>query len=546
MKKIAVIGAGYWGKNLVRNFHEIGVLEAVCDKDPRLLKGLQEKYPSVRYFEKYEEILNKSDIDAVVISTPAATHYPLVVKSLKAGRHVLVEKPLALNEEEGKELVDLAKRSGVILMVGHLLQYHPAVLKLKELINIGDLGKIQYLYSNRLNIGKIRNEENILWSFAPHDISVILMLLEEMPKSIYASGGNYLQQYIPDTTLTTMDFPSGVQAHIFVSWLHPFKEQKLVVVGDKKMAVFDDLSKEKLLLYPHKIQWVQRMPVAAKAEAETVEIKMEEPLKAECSHFLDCIAKGMAPRTDGAEGLRVLRILQASQMSLNQNGCKIEFGQSLDKNGKVSKTMAFDVETNDKQKGGNGSGNKHYFVHETSQVDDGVEIGDESKIWHYSHILPGSRVGKKCNIGQNVVIGPDVTIGDSCKIQNNVSIYKGVTLEDEVFCGPSMVFTNVFNPRAHIRRMNEIRPTLVRKGATLGANCTIVCGNVVGSYAFIGAGAVVTKDVPDYALMVGNPAKQKGWVCSCGNEIRFNGNAGSCKGCEGKFTKFDNRVILER
>jgi UDP-2-acetamido-3-amino-2,3-dideoxy-glucuronate N-acetyltransferase len=434
----------------------------------------------------------------------------------------------------------------VILMVGHLLQYHPAILKLKELINVGDLGKIQYLYSNRLNIGKIRNEENILWSFAPHDISVILMLLEEMPKSIYASGGNYLQQYIPDTTLTTMDFPSGVQAHIFVSWLHPFKEQKLVVVGDKKMAVFDDLSREKLLLYPHKIQWVQRMPVAAKAEAETVEIKVEEPLKAECSHFLDCISKGLAPRTDGEEGMRVLRILQASQMSLNQNGCKIEFGQNSDKNGKVAKTMSFDVETNNKHEGKNGSRNNRYFVHETSQVDDGVEIGDESKIWHYSHILPGSRVGKKCNIGQNVVIGPDVTVGDSCKIQNNVSIYKGVTLEDEVFCGPSMVFTNVFNPRAHIRRMNEIRPTLVRKGATLGANCTIVCGNVVGSYAFIGAGAVVTKDVPDYALMVGNPAKQKGWVCSCGNEIRFNGNAGSCKGCEGKFTKIENRVIQER
>ena len=159
------------------------------------------------------------------------------------------------------------------------------------------------------------------------------------------------------------------------------------------------------------------------------------------------------------------------------------------------------------------------FIHETSEIDDGVVIGDNTRIWHFSHILKGSRVGEDCNIGQNVVIGPDVTVGNKCKIQNNVSVYKGVTLEDEVFCGPSMVFTNVFNPRSAIKKMDEIRPTLVRRGASIGANSTIVCGIAIGEYAFIGAGAVVTKDVPDHALIVGNPGRQTGWMCSCGEKL---------------------------
>ncbi|MGB5156410.1 DapH/DapD/GlmU-related protein [Desulfobacterium sp. N47] len=169
-----------------------------------------------------------------------------------------------------------------------------------------------------------------------------------------------------------------------------------------------------------------------------------------------------------------------------------------------------------------------YFVHESSYIDEGVQIGKGTKIWHFSHVLPGSKIGKSCNIGQNVVIGPDVTIGDNCKIQNNVSIYKGVTLEYGVFCGPSMVFTNIFNPRAEISKMDQARPTLVKKGATLGANCTIVCGHTIGQYAFIGAGAVVTKDVPDYALMAGNPARQIGWVCECGEKLNDEGHCHAC------------------
>jgi len=530
---IAVIGSGYWGKNLVRNFHQLGVLKLICDKNKNIVSQFKKNYTDVETCSGLEEVLCHEEINAIVVATPAETHFAVAHKALSAGKHVFVEKPLALTEEEGQQLVKLAEQNELILMVGHILHYHPAVVKLKNLINSGELGKIQYLYSNRLNIGKIRNEENILWSFAPHDISVILMLLGEMPESVYATGGSYLQRKIPDTTLTTMDFPSGVKAHIFVSWLHPYKEQKLVVVGDKKMAVFDDISNEKLFLYPHRIDWLDRIPVASKAAAELISVHMEEPLKLECQHFLECIENGQQPRTDGKEGLRVLKILQASQKSLDTNGCNVHIGSHLKEEFDREKIIASAPSTISDSVG------KDYFIHESAYLDTGVEIGESTKIWHFSHILSGSCIGKNCNIGQNVVIGPDVIIGNGCKIQNNVSIYKGVTLEDHVFCGPSMVFTNVYNPRSEIAKMDEMRQTIVRRGATIGANATIICGNIIGKYAFIGAGAVITNDVPDYALVVGNPARQIGWSCRCGEHLS---EQLECVSCGRKFVKAGRHI----
>ena len=495
-KNIGLIGAGYWGKNLVRTFYQLGSLAKVCDSNPDILKEVLNEYPGLEGTADSEDIFNDPSIEGVVLATPAITHYSLVKKALLCRKHVFVEKPLALNVADGEELVSLAKERKRILLVGHILYYHPAVLKLKELIDRGELGKIQYIYSNRLNIGKIRSEENILWSFAPHDISIILMLLNEFPESVITSGGYYLQHNIADVTVTNLSFESGVKAHIYVSWLHPFKEQKLVVVGDKKMAMFDDVSKEKLYLYPHKVEWIGRLPVASRAEATVVPFTMEEPLRNECRHFLDCIKDGRAPRTDGEEGLRVLRILNMSEESL--------------KTGRIIKTPA---EKNAPQ--------PSFFVHESAYVDEDVVIGEGTQVWHFSHILKNSKIGKKCKIGQNVVIGPSVTIGHGCKIQNNICVYPGVTLEDDVFCGPSMVFTNVFNPRSEIPRMNELRPTLIKKGATIGANATIICGITVGRYAFIGAGAVVTKNVPDYGLVFGNPARLAGWMCRCGEKLHF-------------------------
>jgi UDP-2-acetamido-3-amino-2,3-dideoxy-glucuronate N-acetyltransferase len=436
-----------------------------------------------------------------------------------AGKDVLVEKPLCLSIEEGKELVAIAREKQRILMVGHLLWYHPAVRKLKELIDEGELGRIQYIYSNRLNLGKIRREENILWSFAPHDISVILGLLGEMPDAVTAQGGNYLHDKIADVTVSLLSFSSGVKAHIFVSWLHPYKEQKLIVVGDRQMAVFDDLESEsKLVLYPHSIRWKNHQPVPDRAEKRLVRLDLLEPLQAECLHFLECIKTRRSPRTDGVEGLRVLTVLQQCQQALGTPAA-------------IAQTSSAETQ-------------RPYFVHESAFVDEKVEIGAGTTVWHVSHILKNCRVGKDCRIGQNVVIGPNVQIGDRVKIQNNVSVYDGVTLEDGVFCGPSMVFTNVYNPRSDIARMDEMRPTLVRRGATLGANCTIVCGVTIGAYAFVGAGAVVNRDVPDFALVVGNPARIIGWMCACGNRIILKGNQrdGVCPACRKQYLKIGKAV----
>jgi len=327
--KIAVVGAGYWGKNLVRNFDSLGVLGVICDNRKEILESFSKEYPDVLLTDSFQQVLEYDSVAAVAIATPAETHYRMVKESLLADKHVFVEKPLALKEEEGASLHELAKERGKVLMVGHLLQYHPAVVKLKQLVPEGVLGRIQYIYSNRLNLGKIRREENILWSFAPHDISVILSITDEMPERVMSSGANYLHQEVVDVTLSSsLSFSSGIRAHIFVSWLHPYKEQRLVVVADRKMAVFDDVEPDdKLLLYPHRIEWKNHKAVPDKKESEKVQIDKKEPLREECLHFVHCIEKSISPITDGEEALRVLRVLQACQASLEQDGKPISLGE---------------------------------------------------------------------------------------------------------------------------------------------------------------------------------------------------------------------------
>lgn len=511
---VAVIGSGYWGKNLVRVFHELGALACVCDTREEALAQVRAQY-GVAAVSDYGNVLANAGIASVVIAAPAAQHYELAKQALAHGKDVYVEKPLALRCSDGQELVDLARQTERILMVGHILEYHPAILELRRLIREGELGRLQYVYSSRLNLGKLRTEENILWSFAPHDISAILFLLGEEPTHVAAQGGTYLNQPIADTTMTTCNFSSGVKAHIFVSWLHPFKEQKLTIVADKKMAVFDDVEPDrKLVLYPHHIDWVDRIPVATKEPGVVVSLPKSEPLKLECAHFLECISKREQPRTDGASGLRVLRILEACEESLHRNGQPVELTAATPK----------------------------YFAHHTAVLDQPCSIGEGTKIWHFSHIMAGSTLGARCNLGQNVVISPGVKIGNNVKIQNNVSVYTGCELEDDVFCGPSMVFTNVINPRSHIVRRDEYKPTLVKRGASLGANSTVVCGITIGRYAFLAAGAVANRDVPDYALMAGVPARQIGWICYCGVRLHGSGEV-ACSACGRRYMIDDNKCV---
>ncbi|HWN99004.1 MAG TPA: Gfo/Idh/MocA family oxidoreductase [Blastocatellia bacterium] len=318
-RSLAVIGCGYWGKNLIRNFDALEVLAMVCDATPLGRKLAAEIAPNVEVTDRVERVLAASEITGIVIATPAETHYELARQSLEAARDVFVEKPLALTYEQGAHLVKLADDKNRMLMVGHVLEYHPAIQRLLELVRAGELGKVQYIYSNRLSLGKIRREENILWSFAPHDVAVILRMMENLPFQVIACGGSYLQPNIADVTVTNLLFDNGVRAHIHVSWLHPFKEQRLVVVGSKKMASFDDVAKQ-LILYDQRVELQAGQPVPIKGRGEEVAFDSSEPLRLECQAFLDAINSRQAPLTDGNSGLRVLSVLQAAQRSLVMNG----------------------------------------------------------------------------------------------------------------------------------------------------------------------------------------------------------------------------------
>ena len=315
--KLGLIGAGYWGKNLIRVFDELGVLEIICDLDNKILKQRKKEYPNLKTTTNFDEILVDKEIKAVVISSPAVTHYDLVKKALEAGKDVFVEKPLALQVKQGEELVKIADKNKRILMVGHLLLYHPAIIKLKQLINTGKLGDIYYIWSNRLNFGKLRREENILWSFAPHDISVIIDILGE-PKKISSKGKNYLQKNIADINLSFLEFENNKSAHIFVSWLNPFKEQKMSIIGNKAMAVFDDKAENKLVIYNHKVKYNDGYPQEQKADAKIIKFPNKEPLLEEAKHFLKCVKNRENPITDGKQALKVLKVLDACEKSLNK------------------------------------------------------------------------------------------------------------------------------------------------------------------------------------------------------------------------------------
>ena len=327
-RHVALLGCGYWGKNLARNLHELGALQLVCDPAESGRIAAAENAPGVATSSEFTDALKSDDIKAVAIATPAETHFELAAAALNAGKDVFVEKPLALQASEGEQLNDLAQELGRVLLVGHLLEYHPAVVRLQKLIDDGELGNVNYIYSNRLNFGKVRTEENALWSFAPHDIAVILRLLEEMPSEVTCVGGSYLTPGLADVTVSTLLFKSGRRAHIFVSWLNPFKEQKLVVMGEQRMAVFNDAEPEhKLMLFNQRVDLEGQQPVLQCEGQEPVDLSGEEPLRRECEHFVECIQTRRTPLTDTKSGVRVLRVLEACQESLKQNGYPISIDE---------------------------------------------------------------------------------------------------------------------------------------------------------------------------------------------------------------------------
>jgi UDP-2-acetamido-3-amino-2,3-dideoxy-glucuronate N-acetyltransferase len=316
---IAVIGCGHWGKNLVRNFSNLGSLAAVCDPNAEVAQKYADQYSVKNY--SFSEILNDLSIEGVVLAVPAPLHASMAIEVMNAGKHAYVEKPLAMNQIEARQMIDTSKNRGVQLMVGHLLQYHPVFIAVRKLVESGELGGLSYIYSNRLSFGKVRSEEDVIWSFAPHDISMILSLTGQEPGLVRTVSSSILQPNIADTATVHMEFKPGLKAHISVSWLHPYKEQKLVVIGKSAMAVFDDTQPwgQKLALYRHNIDLNGETPSLEKSDVEYIDVAQSEPLKNECQHFVDVINGTLMPLTDGDEGLRVLNVLSAATLSQNKN-----------------------------------------------------------------------------------------------------------------------------------------------------------------------------------------------------------------------------------
>lgn len=488
--KIAVIGAGRWGKNHIRTLYEMGNLGGVIDSSLSATSEIQSLYPEIPIFSSLDDV-GALDFVAYTVAVPAEIHYGITKRLLNAGKHVLVEKPITLNSVDARDLVRIAEEKGVVLTTGHLLLFHPAIRKMSELIESGQIGKLQYIYSNRLNLGTVRTEENSLWSFAPHDLSIFQYFVGQTPLKVSSTGGAFLQPHIHDTTMTTITYPSNVVAHVFVSWLHPFKEHRLVVIGSKGMLSFEDSSVTKeLFFYEKGIDWVNGEPIRRDGPTESISYSKESPLDLELEHFIDCInTPSLNTLINGQKGVEVLEILERAQSELLPD-----------------LPVQPDV-----------------FIHESAFVDSTASIGKGSKVWHFSNIQKNVVIGEKCILGQNVNVGNNVKIGNFCKIQNNVSVYEGVELEDYVFCGPSMVFTNILMPRCKYPQAESkfYKKTLLKEGTSIGANATIVCGITLGRFSFVGAGAVVTKDVPDFAMVVGNPARVIGFVSEGGVKLNF-------------------------
>ena len=325
-RRVAVVGAGCWGKEIVRTFAELGALRAVCDSDATRLAA--QPNGTVKHYGRVEDCLRDANVSAVAIATPAVSHSEMVRSALQAGKDVFVERPLALSVREGQELVRYATNTDRILMVGNVLRFHPAVGKLKDMIDAGELGRVEYIYSSRPSIDRLRAEENILWSFAPHEVSVILALLGEMPTAASCQGGDYVGRGVSDVTISQFQFAGGVRAQVFVSRLRPFKEQRLAVVGSDKMAVFDESAPDRLVTYPRR-DWKHPVPAAEEAPGEPVPIGTDEPMKVECQTFLASLDSRLSPTSDGSEELRMLEVLDACERSLSNDGTRTTVNPSI-------------------------------------------------------------------------------------------------------------------------------------------------------------------------------------------------------------------------
>ncbi len=516
--RIALLGHGRWGKNHARVLNELGVLSAICDPSQDTLDSLTSPYPNV-HLDTSMESLDELGLDGVVLATPAATHAELAQHFLERDLNVFVEKPLALNLSEALALGELAEQRGRVLQVGHILEYHPMRTRIAEFLAAGQLGRLLSARLIRTNLGTIRDTEDILFSFAPHDIAFALELGGGPPASVNADGLDLLGRGLADTASMTLYFeePRQLSIQIQVSWLEPRKEHRALLVGTEGMLEWNDTKGEQALtFYQTKLDL---SPAATKRisleKREELPLSSGEPLKLELQDFIGCIEEQKAPRAGAPSGIGVMAVLDACARSIHQQ-----------------RRVAVTTER------------KQSFVHESAEVHPDATLGPGAKIWHHCHVMGNTSVGEDASLGQNCFVAANVTIGARARVQNNVSVYEGVELGDDVFVGPSAVFTNVRYPRAFVSRKDEYEKTTVKRGATIGANSTVVCGSTIGEYAFVAAGAVVTKDVPPYVLVEGVPAVRSGFMCRCGERLHFaEKEATSCTRCTLSYRKAGDSIL---
>lgn len=576
---LIVIGCGKWGTNIINKVHDTQNLVAIVDSEEPNLKAFQQNHDHLSHIPMYTDTmkaLNEHLHASVIVATPPSSHYMAASLAIGCGRHVLVEKPLCANLDDARVLVERARSINRILMVDHLLQYSTSHRRLIHLVSSGFVGDLTRIRMSRLNFGTVRTAENVLWSLSPHDLSILLAIVKGVSNggadivdmTVICHGQCVISQGIEDyvNVLVTFHRKQGadINAHIEASWMHPFKERRTIVYGTEGTVILNEATQDsntpqlqafKWRATPHldcppgKVTIIKqasdmRDHLSRHDESQALSYtSSQDPLGSVISHFVHCIRDQVTPRTDGQEALSVMSLLSVATDSLRQNGAAVTatFGEEESADGDLPPSVMDAVEaslkraterdvnttgavmgpsTNQQANGAVTRVDLRKCIHETAVVDNGAEIGDGTKVWHFCHIMSGAQLGSNCNIGQNVYIGGKVRIGKNVKIQNNVSVYDGVTVEDDVFLGPSCVFTNVRTPRAHINRRGEYSHTSVAHGATVGANVTIVCGVKLGEFCFVGAGAVVTNNVPPHALVYGNPAKVHGWVSTCGVRLQ--------------------------
>jgi UDP-2-acetamido-3-amino-2,3-dideoxy-glucuronate N-acetyltransferase len=454
----ALIGCGYWGIKIMRTLkHQIGT---VCENRPDIIDLIKEEFRGVSIEPDWQKLLKNDGIKNVMIALPAELHFKFAKDALLANKNVFVEKPLSIHLSEVEELVKLAEQKGLILMMGHLLHYHPHLNQIKKMVKSGEIGRVLQIRARRMSYGIFRKYDNVLWTVGIHDLSWILSLIDLQSITHSTLKGSNLTNHsnldMADVTLTTND---GIDVSVSCNWISPHKEQSLVIYGTEGVIYADDVKKE---FFSMDYQ-------GNKTSIEPGEQYL--PLAIECHHFVTCCQTNQEPDTSARRVYPVYQLLDRLERQWQ--------GESA-----------------------------NHFAHPTATIDAGVKIGQGSKIWHHCHLSNDSSIGRDCSLGQNVYLGDQVVLGDRCRLQNNANVYSGTIAGSDVFFGPNCVITNDKHPRIGFSLNGEYVRTTIEDHVSIGAGAIIIAGVKLGRGAMIGAGAVVTRDVEPYTLVVGNPARR--------------------------------------